>query len=67
MALRRIADELIIALRSVGDVGKSWVVGGEQRQVSIYANPAKLDAHGVTLIEITQALANANVNLQAAP
>ena len=65
MALRRIADELIISLRSVGDVGKSWVVGGEQRQVSIYANPASLAAHGVTLIEVTQALANANVNLQA--
>ncbi|MCX7099347.1 MAG: efflux RND transporter permease subunit [Methylococcales bacterium] len=64
MALRRIADELIISLRGVADVGKSWVVGGEQRQVSIYANPARLAAHGVTLLDITQALANANVNLQ---
>lgn len=65
MALRRIADELISYLRTVNDVGKSWVVGGEQRQVSIYANPASLAAHGVTLLEITQALASANVNLQA--
>ncbi|MDD5265933.1 MAG: efflux RND transporter permease subunit [Methylococcales bacterium] len=65
MALRRIADELLVSLRSVGDVGKSWVVGGEQRQVSIYANPAALAAHGVTLLEVTQTLANANVNLQA--
>ena len=65
MALRRIADELIIALRTVGDVGKSWVVGGEPRRVSLYANPAALAAHGVTLLEITQALTNANVNLQA--
>jgi len=64
-ALRRIADELIIALRGVEDVGKSWVVGGEQRRVSVYANPASLAAHSVTLGEITQALANANVNLQA--
>ena len=64
MALRRIADELIASLRSVNDVGKSWVVGGEQRRVSIYANPARLAAHGVTLVEVTQALANANVNLQ---
>jgi len=65
MALRRIADELIASLRSVNDVGKSWVVGGEQRRVSIYVNPARLTAHGVTLVEVTQALANANVNLQA--
>ena len=65
MALRRIADELIVSLRSVNDVGKSWIVGGEQRRVSIYANPARLAAHGVTLVEVSQALANANVNLQA--
>jgi len=65
MALRRIADELIIALRSVDEVGKSWVVGGEPRRVSVYADPARLAAHGVTLGDVSQALANANVNLQA--
>ena len=30
MALRRIADEVVVSLRSISDVGKSWVVGGEQ-------------------------------------
>ena len=65
MALRRIADELIVPLRSVDNVGKSWVVGGDQRQVSLYANPSSLAAQSVTLLEITQALATANVNLQA--
>lgn len=65
MALRRVADELISALRSIDDVGKSWVVGGEPRRVSIYADPVKLTAHDVTLLEISQALANANINLQA--
>ena len=35
MALRRVADELIVSLRSVRDAGKSWVVGGEQRRVSV--------------------------------
>ncbi|GJL75748.1 efflux RND transporter permease subunit [Nitrosomonas sp.] len=64
MSLRRIADELIASLRSVNDVGKSWVVGGEQRRISIYANPARLAAHDVTLLEVTQALADANINLQ---
>jgi len=65
MALRRIADELIIALRSVDDVGKSWVVGGAPRRVSIVANPTSMDAHGVSLLEISQALTNANVTLPA--
>ncbi|MDP3333531.1 MAG: efflux RND transporter permease subunit [Methylococcaceae bacterium] len=65
MALRRVSDELINAFRSIDDVGKSWVVGGEPRRVSIYADSAKLTAHDVTLLEISQALANANINLQA--
>jgi len=65
LALRRVADELINAFRSIDDVGKSWVVGGEPRRVSIYADSAKLTAHDVTLLEISQALANANINLQA--
>ena len=65
MTLRRIADELIFSLRAVTDVGKSWVVGGEQRQVSIYANPATLFAYNLTLMDISHALANANINIQA--
>jgi multidrug efflux pump subunit AcrB len=65
MALRRVADELIVAFRSIDNVGKSWVVGGEQRRVSIHADPARLAVHGVTLNEIVRALADTNVNLQA--
>ncbi|MCC7091864.1 MAG: efflux RND transporter permease subunit [Nitrosomonas sp.] len=65
MALRRIADELIVAFRGIDDVGKSWVVGGEQRRVSVYADPARLTAHDVSLNEIARALAETNVNLQA--
>ena len=64
MALRRIADELIVSLRSVRDVGKSWVVGGEQRRVSVYADPSRLATQGISLAEIAQALTHANVNLQ---
>ena len=65
MALRRFADELIISLRSVTDVGKSWVVGGEQRRVSVYPDPARLIAFSISFAEIGQALSKANVNLQA--
>jgi multidrug efflux pump subunit AcrB len=65
MALRRIADELIVAFRSIDDVGKSWVVGGEQRRVSVHADPARMAVHGVALNEILRALAETNINLQA--
>jgi len=64
MALRRIADELIERLRGVDNVGKSWVVGSAPRRISVYPNPAKLEAGSISLLDIRQALQQNNVNLQ---
>ncbi|MFA5984872.1 MAG: efflux RND transporter permease subunit [Methylococcaceae bacterium] len=62
--LRRIADELVERLRAVDNVGKSWVTGGSPRQISVHPDPAKLQAGNVTLLDIQQALAQNNANLQ---
>ena len=64
MDLRRVADELIERLRTVDNVGKSWVVGGALRKISVYPDPSKLDASKISLLEIRQALEQSNVNLQ---
>ncbi|MDD5273618.1 MAG: efflux RND transporter permease subunit, partial [Methylovulum sp.] len=61
--LRRVADELLERLREVDNVGKSWVVGSPPRRISIYPDPAKLQAGNITLPDIQQALAKNNVNL----
>ncbi|MGR9114507.1 MAG: efflux RND transporter permease subunit [Gammaproteobacteria bacterium] len=65
MSIRRIADELIERLRTTENVGKSWVIGAPSRQISIYPDPAKLAARDISLLDVKQALANANVNVQA--
>ncbi len=65
MAIRRIADELIERLRTTEDIGKSWVVGAASRQISVYPDPVKLASRQITLMEVKQALANNNVNVQA--
>ena len=64
MSLRRVADELVERLRSVDNVGKSWVVGAPPRRISVYPDPAKLESAGVSLLELKQALQQSNVNLQ---
>lgn len=64
MSLRRIADELIERLRAVDNVGRSWVVGATPRRISVYPDPAMLQAGNISLPEIKQALAQNNVNLQ---
>lgn len=65
MSLRRIADEVIERLRTVENVGKSWVVGAPPRRISVYPDPGRLASRNTTLLEIKQALMQANINVQA--
>jgi multidrug efflux pump subunit AcrB len=64
MAVRRIAEELIERLRAIDDIGKSWVIGAAPRRISVHPDPAKLQAAGVSLEDVQQALQQSNVNLQ---
>jgi multidrug efflux pump subunit AcrB len=64
-ALRRIADEVLDKLARVPNTGRSFVVGGERRHVTVYADPARLAAHGASLLELLRALGAANLNVQA--
>ncbi|MCX7068714.1 MAG: efflux RND transporter permease subunit [Methylococcales bacterium] len=63
MALRRIADELIERLRSVDNVGKSWVIGAVPRRISVYPDTTRLEAAKISLLELQQALTQSNINL----
>jgi multidrug efflux pump subunit AcrB len=61
--LRRLADEMLDKLGRVPNAGKSWVVGGERRGVSVYLDPTRLSAYGRAPLEVARALGAANVNL----
>lgn len=63
--LRRVADELMNKLNRVPKSGRSWVVGGEPRQITVYVDPARLAARGLSLLEVLQGLQAANVNVHA--
>ncbi|MBI4517634.1 MAG: efflux RND transporter permease subunit [Deltaproteobacteria bacterium] len=63
--LRRVADEVLDKLTRVPNTGRSWVVGGQRRQVTVYADPVKLAARGLSLLEVVRALGAANLNVQA--
>ena len=64
-ALRRVADEVLDKLGRVANTGRRWVVGGEPRQVTVYADPGRMAARGVSLLEVVRALEAANLNVQA--
>ena len=63
--LRRVADELLHRLQQIPDTARSFVVGGQKRQVRVMADPVKMAAHGLDLLTITRALEAGNVNLPA--
>lgn len=63
MDLRTIADwEIRPRLKAIGGVANVVVIGGEFKQYQILASPLKMDYYGVSLHELEQAAARANIN-----
>ncbi|MGH8279026.1 MAG: efflux RND transporter permease subunit [Gammaproteobacteria bacterium] len=64
LELRRIGAHLLQQLRSVPQVGKSWIAGAPPPAVRVWLDPARLAAHHVALAHLVQAL---SVNNTAVP
>jgi multidrug efflux pump subunit AcrB len=54
--LRRIAQEAARAIEEIPDVAKVEVIGGERRQIRVLPDPARLAAHGVSILDLEPAL-----------
>ncbi len=59
--LRRIAEQVQIALQSVPQTGRTQIVGGRERQLSIWLDAEALAAHHVSPMAIDHVLQGANV------
>jgi multidrug efflux pump subunit AcrB len=64
-AIRQIAVHLEDEIRTIPDVGETFVVGGQPRQLRVTLDAARLAASGVTPGEVAQALRTANASLHA--
>jgi CzcA family heavy metal efflux pump len=63
MELRSIADWVVRPrLLGVSGVSQVTIIGGERKQFQVLVDPAKLADYGLTLKQVTEAAANANVN-----
>ncbi len=63
--LRRVGEEAVQRLSSVADVSRAFVIGGEPRVVRIEPDPDRLQAYGLSLLELRRALAGANITMPA--
>jgi len=60
--LRRTAEECAERLAAVQDVSRCRTVGGLPRAVMVYLDPARLEGHRVSPLEVARALEGANVS-----
>ena len=61
--LRRMAEELEIRLQAVKDSGRTYIVGGRPRQITVSLSPQLMASRGVALQDIQRTLDAANVSI----
>ncbi|HEY1189372.1 MAG TPA: efflux RND transporter permease subunit [Gemmata sp.] len=64
-ALRRVAEQVEVALQSVPDTARTEVVGGRRRQLKVTLDPERMTARQVTPLDVDRVLRGANVNVPA--
>jgi multidrug efflux pump subunit AcrB len=63
--LRRIAEQVEVALQTVPNTARTEVVGGRQRQIRVALDAERLTAHQLTPREVSNVVRGANQNLSA--
>ncbi|MFO0936814.1 MAG: efflux RND transporter permease subunit [Gemmataceae bacterium] len=63
--LRRVAEQVEVALQVVPDTGRTEVIGGRRRQLKIELDPELMASRQVTPLDVDRVLRGANVNVQA--
>jgi len=64
-ALRRVAEQVEVALQGVPDTARTEIVGGRRRQLRVALDPERMTARQVTPLDVDRVLRGANVNVQA--
>lgn len=63
--LRRIGDEMAVALEAVEGVRSVDVFGGQPRQIQVLPRPDLMAAHGIGLVKLAEAVEAASLRLPA--
>ena len=61
--LKRIAEETKDKLRAVDNTGRTRLIGGDGRQVTVELDPRKLDAYHVTPLQVQKAIRGMNEHM----
>ncbi len=64
-ALRRMAGELEIRLQGVKNAGRTYVMGGRPRQISVHLSPQRMASRGISVHDVRRVIQTSNVRLPA--
>ena len=64
-ALRRVAEQVEVALQGVPETARTEVVGGRRRQLRVTLDPERMTARQVTPLDVDRVLRGANINISA--
>ena len=66
LAVRRIATDIIKEeLEKIDGVASASVEGGLEREILVEVNQGKLNSHGVSILDVSDSITNANLNYPA--
>lgn len=65
--LRRVAEQVELALQAVPETSRTEIVGGRRRQLRVTLDPERLASRLVTARDVDRVLRAANVNVHAGP
>ncbi|MBK8167882.1 MAG: efflux RND transporter permease subunit [bacterium] len=64
-ALRKVGDELALEIRKIQDISEVTVIGGERRELTVRLDAGRLQASGLSALQVAQALKQMNWSLPA--
>ncbi len=63
--LHRLAEELEIRLQSVENAGKTYIVGGRRRRITVHLSPQRMAGRDIGIDAVERAISGANGSLPA--
>ena len=64
-ALRKVGEEMALEIRKIPDISEVTIIGGERRELTVRLDAGRLQASGLSALQVSQALQQANWSLPA--
>jgi len=64
-SLRKVADELALEIKKIENISEVAVIGGERRELTVRLDAGRLNATGLSALQVAQALKQTNWSLPA--